>query len=140
MITATNGNYFDLIKKKIFVEYLNVIAFYRYHGNCVGVTQSLSKKIKAFYCHLCRQKKSYLTIKYKSQFQDFLKTYKSSNTQPTNLDIVFVKFLKETKVIIHLPSFIGCDSFCCLKMNFQMIKIYSRITLTNVSTMNHFHY
>jgi hypothetical protein len=29
-----------------------------YHGDCVGVTQSLSNKIKTFFCHLCRNEKS----------------------------------------------------------------------------------
>ncbi len=73
----------------------------RYHGDCVGVSQSLSKKIRAFYCHICRKKKSSLSIKYKSKFQDFLKLYSKPTTNRSKLlnsDESFVKFLKETKV------------------------------------------
>jgi hypothetical protein len=27
-----------------------------FHGDCVGVSESFSKKIKTFYCHVCRCK------------------------------------------------------------------------------------
>lgn len=69
----------------------------------MGVTLSLSKKIRTFYCHICRHKKRSLSIKYKSKFQDFLKTYsKSSNhNKLTSQDESLIKFLKETRVIIN---------------------------------------
>ena len=64
---------------------------------------SLSKKIKTFYCHLCRHKKRSLAIKYKSKFQDFLNHFNKTSNQNklANSDESFVKFLKETKVIIN---------------------------------------
>jgi COMPASS component SPP1 len=72
-----------------------------YHGDCVGVTQSLSKKIKIFYCHLCRQKKSSLKIKYKSQFQEMNKNLTKEHVRQHENSANgenLVKFFKETQV------------------------------------------
>jgi len=65
-----------------------------YHGDCVGVSQSISKKIKAFYCHICRRKKLSLSIRYKSKFQEFLKNKSSHHT---TTDPILIRFLKEIR-------------------------------------------
>ena len=72
-----------------------------YHGDCVGVSESLSKKIKAFFCHICRSKNSALSIKYKSKFDEFLKhpmRYLSANP----VEGVLLRFQKEIKVTLSL--------------------------------------
>ncbi len=88
----------------------------------MGVTLSLSKKIRTFYCHICRHKKRSLSIKYKSKFQDFLKTYsKSSNhNKLTSQDESLIKFLKETRVIIINRI---CIIFFFIKILITKIKI-----------------
>lgn len=61
----------------------------------MGVSQSISKKIKAFYCHICRRKKPSLSIRYKKKFQEFLKN-KSSHQAVT--DPILLRFLKEIRI------------------------------------------
>lgn len=64
------------------------------------MTQSLSKKIKAFYCHLCRNEKPKLRIKYKSKYQDLSKHLtkdKAHQLSQSNEDESFIKFYKETQ-------------------------------------------
>ena len=61
----------------------------------MGVSQSISKKIKAFYCHICRRKKLSLSIRYKSKFQEFLKNKSSHHT---TTDPILIRFLKEIRI------------------------------------------
>ena len=68
-----------------------------YHGDCVGVSQSLSKKIKAFFCHVCRVKRPSLAIKYKSKFEEFLKN-PSKFLLSNPGESIYLKFQKEIKV------------------------------------------
>lgn len=71
-----------------------------YHGACVGVSESLSSKIKSFFCHICRNKKPSLTIKYKSKFRDVAKILeKNGKFDEANADSSLVKFYRESKVI-----------------------------------------
>jgi hypothetical protein len=63
------------------------------------VNQSLSKKIKKFFCHLCRHKKPFLRIKYKSKFQEISKTFSKPGAHKyTGTDISFQKFYKEIQL------------------------------------------
>jgi len=41
-----------------------------FHGDCVGVGEEFSNKIKTFYCHICRFKNPKLSIKYKKKFTE----------------------------------------------------------------------
>lgn len=66
-----------------------------YHGDCVGVSQSLSKKIKAFFCHICRQKKPSLSIRYKSKFEEFIRN--KSKLQRSEIDGIYLRFHKENR-------------------------------------------
>lgn len=67
------------------------------------MTQSLSKKIKAFYCHLCRSDKPSLKIKYKSKYNDFSKNLNKQRAQElSSTDSTFLKFYKETQVAFLL--------------------------------------
>jgi hypothetical protein len=88
-----------------------------YHGDCVGVTQSLSNKIKVFYCHLCREKNSGLSIKFKKKFNKLRKINKiitNRNKLSTNNNDeqqqqqpnskLFLKFQKENRVNLILNS------------------------------------
>lgn len=69
-----------------------------YHGACVGVSESLSSKIKSFFCHICRNKKPSLTIKYKSKYRDIARILeKNSKFDESNYDSSSVKFYRENK-------------------------------------------
>ena len=41
----------------------------RYHGDCIGVKNYLTKRIDKFYCHLCRNANKSLRIIYHIQFE-----------------------------------------------------------------------
>jgi hypothetical protein len=77
-----------------------------YHGDCVGVSQSLSKKIKIFFCHICRHKNPSLKIKYKSEFKELGKnlTKEKLHSLPTNGDSAKAKFYKETQFRLKKES------------------------------------
>lgn len=68
-----------------------------YHGYCVGVSESLSKKIEVFFCHVCRFKRPSLNIKYKSKFKDFLR-HPSRFLSANPVDDFYLRFQKEIKV------------------------------------------
>lgn len=69
-----------------------------YHGACVGVSESLSSKIKSFFCHICRNKKPSLTIKYKSKYRDVARILeKNGKFDESNYDSSSVKFYRESK-------------------------------------------
>ena len=82
-----------------------------YHGDCVGVSKSLSKKIKTFFCHVCRYKssndssanKQQLRIKYKRKFHKLMKVLSKCKNDDSKRDAIlarkkiYARFYKETK-------------------------------------------
>lgn len=72
-----------------------------YHGVCVGVNQSLSFKVKKFYCHLCRNHNPSLKIKYKSKFQEASETFSKPNAAKyTGSNKSLSRFYDETQARI----------------------------------------
>jgi hypothetical protein len=75
----------------------------------VGVKESLSKKIKAFFCHVCRSHKASLHIKYVSKFRELSRSMTAELTgnstsissdkfDASRLEGSYLQFYKETQV------------------------------------------
>lgn len=64
----------------------------------MGVSESLSSKIKSFFCHICRSKKPSLSIKYKSKYREIARNVeKNSKFDESSHDSSSVKFYRESK-------------------------------------------
>ena len=71
-----------------------------FHGDCVGVSMSLSKRIKAYFCPQCRADKKTLKIKYLSKYQELSKSLSKEKAQQlasTHNDQSYNKFYAETQ-------------------------------------------
>lgn len=71
-----------------------------FHGDCVGVSQSLSKRIKAYFCPQCRADKKSLKIKYTSKYQELSKSLSREKAQQlasSHNDQSYSKFYAETQ-------------------------------------------
>ena len=61
-----------------------------YHGDCVNITEKMSKYIKRYYCKECRKLNSKLHIVYKSKYKDEIAKEKINSKKSSHAGMKFL--------------------------------------------------